>query len=226
MPANPAYIPTKKADLRAWAVNFAARLTADEAGYGIEPADSAAINAVVTPWVAAYDLTQDPGTRTPAAIADADAKQAAMLVVVRPFAVTISANADVTDELKSEAGVTIRSTVRTPVSVPTALPLLAVVAATVGAAKVRVNNSESPTSKKVPDGCAGIEVFAKFGADYTNDPAAASYIGRFTRFPFNLDTAGKSGLKASVFARYVTKNGNGGAALSGPFSAPLQFVAL
>lgn len=226
MAFNPPYLPSKKADLRAWVLNFAAKLTADEAGYGLQPADSAAVNAVVNPWVTAYDLTQNPATRTPAAISDADAKQSAMLVVVRKWAVTISSNRDVTAELKTEAGVTVRSSVRTPVTAPTALPLLGLESATTGSAVIRAANSETPSSKAVPAGCAGVEVFAKAGADFTNDPAAATYIGRFTRLPFTLDTAGKTGLKFSVFARYVTRNGNEGASLSGAFSAPLQFVAV
>lgn len=221
---NPSYLPRTNGGLRPWVINFAALITADEAAYELEPADSAAINAVVTPWVTAYDLTQSPETDTPAAVADANAKKAAMLAVVRPYAVGINRNPNVTEENKTAVGCIIYSTTKTPVPVPTAVPLLSVENNILNQARIRVNNSETPTSKAAPLGCSGVQVFIKYGAEFTNDPSAASYANQYTRSPFWLNTTGKSGQKCSLFARYVTRNGGGGEAKFGPWSTALQFV--
>lgn len=210
----PSYIPNAQTALRTWANNFAALITATPAVYGLTAADATTIQGVVDDFDAALTLAIDPSTRTPATVADKDAKRASMLGVVRPYAILIRNNAGISDELKAGLGLTIPDRTPTPIPAPGTLPLLNVLFAQPQTLTLKFADSTTPTKKAKPFGAIALEVHAAASATAITDPALLPQVGNKTKTPFVLSfAAGDVGKTAYIAARWVTRRG-----LVGPWS--------
>lgn len=223
MPANPPYYPTRKSDLKSFALNALTLITAAPSTYGLTAPDAVNLANVVNPWVAAYDTTQNPQSKTPAAIAEADQLQSEMTAVLRPMIVAISVNESVADGDKTAVGATVRSAVRSPVVAPALAPTLVLDSLTPGVANLRYANAATPTSKAAPPGCGGVQVWVAYGASAVANPSLATYVKRATKSPLVLSTAGHGGQTATVFVRWETHGGVGGEALVSPYSPAVVF---
>jgi hypothetical protein len=223
MPQNPPYLPTRKASLRAWATNFSSKLTLTPALFGLLPADAVIVSTATNLWIAAYDVTQSPSTKTAASVAAADQLQADYLGIVRPVATRISANDGVTDASKTSIGVTVRSELRSPVSAPGFAPQLELDGVSHGSARLRYLNVETPDSKAAPLGCAGVQVGIHYGVSAASSPGKADEVCRKTKSPFALNTQAYSGLICTVFTRWETARGHQGQTQYSPWSAPVSF---
>jgi hypothetical protein len=225
MPANPSYVPSRDADLDSWAVNFAARLTADEAAYGLLPADSAIVNPLVAAFTAALALATNPLTKTAATVAAKDDARADMLEIVRPYAQRIASNTSVTSANKVAIGVTVRVTTRTPIPAPTVAPVLALDKLIIGAATLRYSNPDLPSGKAKGYGNKSVEVAVTLGTAVAVDPDASTRRDPVTKAPFVLQFAPEArGKVATVWARLRTLSGPGGISQAGPWSASLSFT--
>lgn len=225
MPQNPPYVPARDADLGPWSNTFATVLTADEAAYGLVPADSAAVNAVVTPWLAALATATNPATKTSATVAAKDAAKVAMLAVVRPYAVRISGNPAVSDEDKVAIGVTVRNTGRTPIPPPSVAPVLSLDNLIIGQARLRYANPDLPAGKAKGYGNNQVEVAVTLGTAVSVDPDSSTRREPVTKAPFVLPFSPEArGKVATVWARFRTHSGPGGISQAGPWSASLSFT--
>lgn len=225
MPQNPPYVPSRDADLGPWSDNFSTVLAADEAAYGLVPADSAAVAAVVTPWLAALALATNPATRTAATVAAKDAAKSAMLAVVRPYAVRIAGNPAVSDDDKVTIGVTVRNTGRTPIPPPTVAPVLSLDSLIIGQAKLRYANPDIPAGKAKGYGIKQVEVAVTLGTAVSVDPDGSTRREPVTKAPFALPFGPEArGKVATVWARFRTLSGPGGLSQAGPWSASLSFT--
>lgn len=219
-------IPKKDSAFASWLSVFAAAIIENPATYGLTAGDATAIATVNTNFQAAYGVATDPATRTSPTIAAKDTARAAAEVLCRPYAVQISLNKDVTDEAKVAAGVTVRKTTPTPIPAPTVAPELAVQKAIPGVVTVAVK-VPGTVGKAKPTGAIGIELFRAVGTVAAVDPAQADYLGTVTKAPCRIDVApSEVGKTITVFARYATRSGPGGASQTGPFSAPLVFAGM
>lgn len=219
MSAN--YIPTSFSGFDGWLTNFSALLTAAPTDYGLVSGNAVTVAAQQVAYHAAYIAANDPSTRTsPTVAAQLAARQLAELIV-RPFAVLISQNPAVSDELKSDIGVTVRAVVRTPVPAPTTSPALALVSAMPGVLNVDYRDSTTPMSKAKPAGVIGMQVYLAVGTVPAVDPAQTTYRNVVTKSPTQIDTTGNAGKVYTIFSRWVTRGGVGGQAYTGPWSAPL-----
>ncbi len=211
MPQNPNYIPAKDSLTGPWADNFSTLLTSAPTDYGLVAGDATAVAAVVTPWLAALAAATTPGTRTPVSVAAKDDARAAMEAVVRPFAVAISQNPSVSNELKTGIGVTARITTKTRNSV-VGIPAEGTVANRgTGGVQFGVFNPDTPDSQARPLGALGWEIQIKIGAvivfDYT-----------VTRPAWFYNCAGLTGNEGEYRVRWVGALLPGGAANTGPWS--------
>lgn len=222
---NPPYIPARIADLQAWGANFNALLNANPASFGLTSGDAAAVEAAFDAWNAVQVQALDPGTRTPALVAQAADLKADFLAVVRPRAVLISQNASVSPENKTAIGVTLRSSVRTPVTAPAVAPLLSLVAVGTNMVQIRYANAETPNSKAAPLGCGGVEVWGVFGEAAASDPSEGAVLTTMTKSPGVIPTPGQKGKYLTLWSRWRTKQGvQGGQVGYSPFSDPLVVV--
>lgn len=211
---NP-YIPVDQQGLSDWAANFAALITAAPATYGLVPGDAVTIQNASDDFAAKLTLATDPGTRTPATVADKDASRMSLNGIVRPYALLIRNNAGVTDEAKVALGLTIVDRTPTPIPAPTTLPLISVAMATPLQQTLEYSDATTPTSKAKPFGAIGLQIFAKTSATPITDPTALTYMMTATKSPFNLDWQPADQAKvAYIAARWVTRRG-----LAGPWSA-------
>lgn len=218
------YIPSTDAGLAEWLANFSALLTAAPATYGLTAPDAVIVAAQDTAYQAAYTASQDPSTRTPAAVAAKDAARASALVVVRPYAVSISQNPGVANEDKVAIGVTVRKLVPSPIPAPTAVPALSLVSAVPLVTTLQARNTATPTSKAKPPGSIGVEVWMAVGTTAAVDPAQLGYAFTASKIPFTVDfEASQQGKICSMACRYVTRGGIGGKAKTGPWSAVISF---
>lgn len=209
------YIPQRESLLKAFAVNFAALITATPASYGLDAGNATTIQDAVDDFVAAYDLANDPTTRTATTVANKDATRVFMLQVIRPFAQQIRNNAGVSNELKVGLGLTIRDTVPTPVAAPVTQPLLSIIAATPLSHTIRFADAATPDKRSKPSGAKFLELLRFIGltppASYSDWPLA----DLATKNPVSSEfEAGDASKLCSYVARWVTGRG-----LKGPWSA-------
>jgi hypothetical protein len=226
MPANNDYIPQSDAEFNDWSLNFSAKLTASPGTYGLVAADAVAVAASLAVWSPAYAAATAPASRTPVTIAAKTSARAALTALARPLAVKVSLNPSVSSANKIALGVTARSGVRTPITAPTVSPALTLLSATPGQLNISYADPSTPDTKAVPDGCAGVELFVAFGNGQSLPVTSASYVGRATKTPTSVSTAGQSGKTVTLYGRFVTRSGSGGKALESPFSMPLITVAI
>ena len=220
----PPYIPPTDADFALWLANFDSLLTAAPATFGLTAPDAAAVAAVALAFALAYPISQDPTTRTPVTIAAKDTARANAEVVVRPFAVQVSLNNGVTAMDKTALGVTVRSLVPTPIPAPITAPELGIIALIPLQGTFSYKESGG-TGKAKPFGSTGVQLAAAIQATHTADPADATLGTTVTKSPFRMAFNGPdAGQKLSLFARFVTSSGPGGAVQYGPWSAPLQTI--
>lgn len=227
------YIPAKDADLLAWSDNFAALITASPSTYGLVAGDAAAINAVNTPWDAAYAAAVSPATRGPMTVQDKNSAKAALLAVCRPYALQVRNNAGVSDADKVALGLTVPSTSRTPILAPQTQPLIQIVAATPLSHTLRFSDSNSPQLRGKPFGAKACAFVVSYATTIGTDPDAASPVaivnsalavpsstGLATRQPAaSVLPVAQVGKLATYWARWVGIRGD-----VGPWSLPVAMT--
>jgi hypothetical protein len=220
MPASTNYIPSKQTDVRIWALNFSAGITANPGLYGLVAGDALTIANTVDAFDDALSLALDPATRSPAAIADKDAKRAQMLAIVRPYAIAIRNNAGVSDESKIALGITVVDRLPTPIPAPTTMPILGVLMATPQQLTCKYNDATTPTSKKKPFGAIGMIVCAEVSSAPITDPGLIGFKEIVSKSPFVIEFSSDDvGKKAYIACRWVTRRG-----LLGPWSTITQQI--
>ena len=210
--AQPSYIPPKEADLFTWAINFATLITANPGTFGLLAADALVIQGYVDDFTAAYTLALNPSTRTKPTVADKDAKRAAMLGIVRPYAIGIRNNAGVTNEAKLDLGLIIPVTTRTPILVPVTQPILEILAATPLEFTMRFADSGTPASRAKPFGAKSLWIAGVYGTTVAVDPAVPPSVTRLvTTQPFSIthDPA-EVGKICTLWGRWVGVRGDVG----------------
>lgn len=218
------YIPSTDSAFARWLNNFAGLIAAGFANYGLVEGDATLLSASATSFAAAFAAASTPETRTSATIAEKDAQRAAATATVRPYAVTISRNAAVSDELKIGLGVNLPNTARTPVPTPTTAPTLAHLASTHLSALLGFRDSTTPTKKAKPFGAASLELRQQLGTSPAVDPDSAPLRGLFTKAPLTLSfQSGDVGKVATIWGRWITKSGPAGVAQAGPWSPAISF---
>lgn len=221
------YIPARDADFAAWLLNFSTLITATPTAYGLTAPDATAIAAQNTIWQAALTVATDPSTRTPPAVAAKDAARVTAVAVVRPYAQRVKANPSVTNEQRSDLGLTIDSFPPTPIPQPTTAPVMVLISATPLVHQLRYYDSTTPTTKAKPYGVIGLEVRRAIGIAPAVDPSAAPYLGQWGKSPnLSVFSPGDPGKIATYFARWVTRSGPGGVQQSGPWSTPLSVTVI
>lgn len=221
------YIPATDAGLATWGDNFATLLTADPTAYGEDAASALNVQNAFDAYEAAYDLANDPVTRTPTTVADKDAERVNFETVVRPVAQRINARDSVTNLQRSSLGITIRKTTRTPVPPPSTAPALTLRGQIPGVATIQIRDEATPTTKAKPLGVIGVDIHVSVGGTppvaYEDYPLAKTT----GQTPNTLAFAGaQAGETANVVARWTTRSGPGGVAQKGPWSVPMTFVIM
>jgi hypothetical protein len=202
------YIPSREADMQLWVINFDTLVTAAPASYGLVAADAVAIGAVVDAFNAALTLARDPATRTKSTVADKNGKKAAMLQVVRSYAMLVKANDGVSDQSKVDLGLRLDDGDPSPIPAPLSWPLLNIVAAGPLIHELRFADSATPDSKAKPPGAASLQLVASVGEAPPAGPETCATKAHASRNPINVSfSSAEAGQTAHYWARWVTQKG-------------------
>ena len=223
----PSYIPSKDADFASFLDNLKTLAVAvGLTTYGMSAGNVTDITAQNSSFQSAFTAATDPGTRGPATVAAKDAARAMAELVVRPICVMVSQNPAISNMDKVSLGVTVRSGTITPVPPPVTSPNLSLRSAQQNILNIDFRDSSNPLPRSKPGGVVAIEIVGSFGTVVATDPAQCLSLGLFTKTPLQIGSAGKAGKVVTLFARYLTRSGPGGAAQTGPFGAPLNTIAI
>tara|TARA_R110002153_G_scaffold59699_2_gene162720 strand:- start:820 stop:1512 length:693 start_codon:yes stop_codon:yes gene_type:complete len=221
------YIPTSDAGFNSWITNFATLLTADPTAVGETAGTAVVMQADADAWTATYTAASDPITRTSPAVAAKDNARFAAQNTARPIAMRINANIAVTDQQRSDYGLTIRKTIPTPIPAPTSFPQLTLRKATPLQHTMGYTDSDLGTGKAKPFGVVGVQIYRAVGTVEATDPGQAFYNETVTKAPFTSNFGGDDvGKVCTYFARYVTKAGPAGKAQVGPWSAAVNVFVI
>lgn len=217
------YIPPKDSDFDDWLSNFSTKLTASPGTYGMLAADAVAVASIYTVWHTAYLVAIAPSTRTPVTVQNKDNQKIAALVLVRPYAITISLNQGVLSSDKLAIGVNPRTTGPTPVGPPTTLPVLSLISATHLIHLLRYRDQDAPsTSRAKPPNVTQIQIYGAVSATVVSDPATLPLKTIATKVPVQISwDSGDVGKTAYYAARWQTRRG-----LAGPWSVISAIVVM
>lgn len=208
------YIPPKDADLLAWAGNNSAVYTANPTDYGLDAGQASAYATLVTDYDSALAAATDPGTRTKVTVAAKDTARNLLVANARQLGQIAQRFPGITDELLSDAGLTVRDPVPSPIPGPTTTPVLSLVSAGVQNHVLRYTDSVLVNPRSKPPGSIGLQLYCKVDITPPAGPDATAFKQLGTRMPVtaNFDAADK-GKTAYYYARWYTAKG-----LLGPWS--------
>jgi hypothetical protein len=218
------YLPSTENGLRDWALAFSGLITANPSTYGLMASDATAIANVANAFDAALTRATDRNTKTQGAVAAKDSAKAAMVAVLRHYAQVIKMNDGITNEEKTDLGLTIDDPQPSPVPAPTTQPICSIVGATPMQHTLRFADAATPTKRAKPQGVMGLELHYYIGDTPPVSPDAAGgttkFYGLATKQPFavTLNPADK-GKTATYYARWITRTG-----LVGPWSSPVSMT--
>jgi hypothetical protein len=212
------FIPNPDSDFNFWLQNFAGKISANPAAYGLKPADGTEIAAVQAAFLAAYQTASAPATRTVPAIRERDSTRSAAVAVARRLAGEIRTNPALTLEQKLNLGLRVRKAQLTRTPTPTVHPVLQITGVDFMSHQVRATTEDSPSSPARPHGVASLLVVRTIADAPASDPEEASFLTIATRTTFTsrFETA-DGGKFATYFARWANGKGE-----LGPWSKPVS----
>jgi hypothetical protein len=188
------FLPSREADLRDWSANFSEKINSPPgpAQFGLTVAQAANYAALHDAYASAFELSQDPNTRTPVQISVKNTAKAALKVNARMLARLIRATPTVTNEQRIELGLTVPDENPSPVPRPSVAPKLSVQSVLGRTIHLRMRGAESPLRRGKPVGVAGAAIFSHLlPQDSTDGPPQSlsewKFQGTTSRLEFEIN---------------------------------------
>jgi hypothetical protein len=162
------FLPARESELVTWANNFQSKIKLNPTQYGLTAAMATAFETLHTAWNAAYQTAKDPDTNSKSNTAAKNSAKEAMVDGeggIRALARTVQGFADITPELLTELGLTVRDTEPSPIPVPATAPVLTIVSRFNRTVKIRLKDAANPDNRGRPDGVDGALVFGHVGEE-------------------------------------------------------------
>lgn len=156
------YLPTREADLLAWAMNLSTTITTSPTSYGQTIESAAAYETVVGDFNAAYGAATDPATRTKSAVAEKNTAKRAMIAATRPLVQTLQNWSGMTDAKRALLQIPVRDTDPTPIDPPVVMPVLRVAAVNGRVLDLELRRQDGTTRQK-PAGVRGAWLYSYVG---------------------------------------------------------------
>ena len=83
------YLPAREAELGQWVTNFSTLISASPGTYGLVAGDASTIATYSSAFTSALAVVNNPATKTRATVAAKDGAKAAMLDIVRAYAMQV-----------------------------------------------------------------------------------------------------------------------------------------
>lgn len=165
-------LPRKDGAIVTFAVNVSTRINGSAALYQVSPAKVTAYDAALQAFADAYQISQDPATRTRAAVLLKDEKRAALVTALKEICYMVDANLAVPNDAKINLGLRPRKQ-RSRAQVPPKA-FLDVEGVTNNSVTVRVHSGEQSGPARPPF-TDGMTVVYFVGDVAPTDPAAWSF---------------------------------------------------
>lgn len=175
--------PTSDNGLLAWSLHFVDTLTPEAAACGVSPVTLAAYQAAHDAFAEAM-AKADPNVRSKTLTAEKNEARDVLKINARRVASIIDGQANVTDPMKIELGMTVRSA-PVPIPAPAFSPTVEITSVVGHLVSVRVHGPNT-TRRGLPDGCDGIAVFSFVGEICPTDPSKFSFEANTTKMQFNI----------------------------------------
>ena len=189
MPSSTDYLPSREADLVTFATNFSTKITASPTTYGMSVGQATAFATLKTGFTTSYATANDPGTRTPVAIAAKNtAKQALVDGVggIRELAAIAQAHPGITPEQLTDLGLTVRDSSPTPIPPPVDSPEIDFLPTGTRTIRVRLHNENTLRLRK-PAGVKGATVFYHVGPTAPPELTNWTFHESTTKTTLNID---------------------------------------
>jgi hypothetical protein len=198
--------------LLAWAQNFYAVANPIATTIGLTSAELTAFNALVTSYQTALAAC-DPGVRSKAAVVTKNTARASLKASARSLAKLVEAQTSVSDAIKTELGLTVRSG-PTPIPPPATPPKIDVVSAVGRTVTLRLHDSTGLKKRGKPDGVDGAAVYSFIGTTPPEDSTAWTFEGLTgrTKFPVQFPTSVAAGAQVWFTAFWFNERKQNGPA--------------
>lgn len=205
------YIPSSDAALLAWSANFDTIITANPTDYGLIAGQATAYDVLNDAYAAAYAAAVNPGTRTPVTVAAKDVARANLVASARQLAQIARKYPGITNDLLSDAGLTVPDPIPSPIPAPTTVPVLSLIASGSLSQVLRFRDSVLSNPRSKPDGVTSLQLFVKIGTEAPASPADCTFVGNFSRMPMTVSFDGADALKNAYYiARWINAKGQTG----------------
>ncbi len=213
------FIPSREADLLAWANNFATLITADPTAYGLDAIQATTFSTYRDDFATAYTTSVEPTTRTPPSIVTKRNAKAVLIQNARLLARIVQADPSVTDTQIADLGLTVRDDEPTPVPVPDEAPAMDIVSVTGRIISLRLHDPKSASKRGKPAGVQGATVLSFVGDEAPADIDDWTFEGSITRTTIDVEIAATvpGGSKVWLTAFWFNPR-----LQSGPAAAPLS----
>jgi hypothetical protein len=162
------FVPSREAELSDFSRNFDTKITAEPTAYGLSAPQAAAYTTLHDTWISAYELVQDPVTKSPAnVLAKNNAKDALVDGPggIRELARIVQSAPGVTNVQKLQLRLTVRDEEPTPIPVPTTAPALEIVSNVGRTVTIRLHDPSTPERRARPEGVQGATIFTYVGEE-------------------------------------------------------------
>jgi hypothetical protein len=185
------YIPTKGAEFFNWQDDFVVYVTPRVGTWGIPGTVMTALNAAKTEYVKRYNAAKNPETRTPTAVLMKDEALAAYVKEIRALVRIYLANGPaVTDEDRSNMGLSIHKSTRTPAPVAKNAPACKIDTGTICRLILYFYDEGKEKTKAKPPGQHGVEISWMISDVPVVDADDLVHSAFDTRTPFTLEFQG------------------------------------
>lgn len=158
------FLPKRDSELVTWSNNFDTLITASAPSYGLTVAQASAYNTLHDAFVSAFQVSSNPSTNSHSSVVVKNDAREALVDNARTLAGIIQANPDVTNQQRSDLGLTVRDTEPTPIPVPADPPGLQIVSAVGRSVTIRLHDTANPDNRGKPDGVDGATVLSFIGS--------------------------------------------------------------
>ena len=211
---NTDWIPSKDADLLAFATAFQAAITTAFATYGLATGDQSGLATNVTAFGDAMALLADPATNTTPNVAAKQTARAVLTADLRALARRVQAYGPITAELLANLGLTVRDTSPTRIVPPTSKPLATIANIQSTAHVLNIADENTPAKKARPFGASGAEVFyyvPTAAEDVPTDLTKFTFSGLATKASYTVSYPGTAiGKTSTIRMRWYNRRGEPG----------------
>jgi hypothetical protein len=186
MPATTTFLPTRESELVTWSLTFKTLITATPTAYALTAGQATTYGGLHDTFVTKYNLCNADATRSPSNIVAKDDAKIALIANARLLARIVQAAPSVTNQQKSDLGLTVRDVGPTPIPPPSDAPDIDIVAVSGNTVRLRLHEAGQSSKRAKPDGVAGATIFSAVGAVAPTTEEAWTFQGNTTKTLFDV----------------------------------------